>query len=55
MSAEDIQKVARRILTSPPALAARGNIKALPDLGDVQKALANDGRLPGSKRMSLFR
>uniref|UniRef100_U5ETP2 Mitochondrial-processing peptidase subunit alpha n=1 Tax=Corethrella appendiculata TaxID=1370023 RepID=U5ETP2_9DIPT len=55
ITAEDIQNVARRFLSSPPSLAARGEIKGLPDVKDIQAGFFNDGRLPGNKRLSLFR
>lgn len=55
ITAEDIQNVARRFLSSPPALAARGEIKGIPDVKDIQTALAGEGRLPGNRRLSLFR
>lgn len=56
ISAGDIQRIARRLLASPPALAARGQIKDLPELKDLQAGLLdNEGRLPGNKRLSLFR
>ncbi|XP_058818680.1 mitochondrial-processing peptidase subunit alpha [Topomyia yanbarensis] len=55
ITAEDIQNVARRFLSSPPALAARGEIKGIPDVKDIQTALASEGRLPGNRRLSLFR
>lgn len=56
ITSEDIQRVAKRFLASPPALAARGDIKGLPDLKDIQTGLVNlDGRLPTSSRLSIFR
>lgn len=56
ITAADIIRVARRLLASPPALAARGQIKGLPELKDLQAGLLdNEGRLPGNKRLSLFR
>lgn len=55
ITAQDVQRVARRILSSPPSLAARGDIKGLPELKDIQASLAGDGRLPNNKRLSLFR
>ncbi|XP_065076919.1 mitochondrial-processing peptidase subunit alpha [Ochlerotatus camptorhynchus] len=55
ITAEDIQNVARRFLSSPPALAARGEIKGIPDVKDIQTALGGEGRLPGNRRLSLFR
>ncbi|XP_053697886.1 mitochondrial-processing peptidase subunit alpha [Sabethes cyaneus] len=55
ITAEDIQNVARRFLSSPPALAARGEIKGIPDVKDIQTALTSEGKLPGNRRLSLFR
>lgn len=56
ITATDVQNIARRLLLSPPSLAARGQIKGLPELKDIQAGLNNtDGRLPGNKRLSLFR
>lgn len=56
VSSDDIQRIARRFLSSPPSLAARGEIKGLPDVKDIQAGLlSNEGRLPGNKRLSLFR
>lgn len=52
---DDIQRVARRFLSSAPALAARGQVQGLPSIKDVQAGLLhNQGLLPG-KRLSLFR
>ncbi|CRK87270.1 CLUMA_CG001072, isoform A [Clunio marinus] len=50
---EDIQRVARRFLSSAPALAARGQIQGLPSIKDIQAGLLQNGVLPG-KRLSLF-
>lgn len=56
VTAADIQRVARRFLSSPPAMAARGQLKDLPELKDIQAGLLHsEGRLPGNKRLSLFR
>lgn len=56
IQAEDIQRVAKRFLSSPPSLAARGNIQGLPEIKDIQLGLvSSDGRLPTNKRLSLFR
>lgn len=55
ITAEDIQNVAKRFLASPPALAARGEIKGIPEVKDIQTALASEGRLPGNRRLTLFR
>lgn len=55
ITTSDIKRIAHRILATPPSLAARGEINRLPDLKEVQVGIANDGRLPGNKRLSLFR
>lgn len=54
ISGEDIQRVARRFLSSTPALAARGQIQGLPSIKDIQAGILQNGVLP-SKRLSLFR
>lgn len=57
VSSADIQRVSRRLLASPPAIAARGQLKQLPDLKDLQAGiLNNEGKLPGGgRRLTLFR
>lgn len=56
ISKDDINRVARRLLKSPPCLAARGEIKAVPSMTDISNGLLDSqGRLPGSRRLSLFR
>lgn len=61
ITAEDIQRVAKRLLSSPPSVAARGNIKSIPSLKDIQNGLLNlDGSFSKSKlnrlpNLSLFR
>lgn len=58
ITAADIQRVARRMLATPPSLAARGEITEIHELADIQAGLLDsDGRIPGtgSKRMSFFR
>lgn len=54
ITSEDIQKVARRFLSSTPSLAARGQIQGLPSIKDIQAGILQNGVLPG-KRLSLFR
>lgn len=51
----DIQRVARRFLATPPALAARGDIRSLPEDKDIQSGLLKQGQLPSASRLSLFR
>lgn len=57
ISKDDIDRVARRLLKSPPCIAARGEVKAVPSITDIQNGLLDSqGRLPGSRsRLSLFR
>lgn len=56
ISKDDINRVARRLLKSRPCLAARGEVKIIPSLADIQNGLLDaQGRLPGSRRLSLFR
>uniref|UniRef100_A0A8W7PER5 Alpha-MPP n=1 Tax=Anopheles coluzzii TaxID=1518534 RepID=A0A8W7PER5_ANOCL len=55
ITAEDVQNVARKMLSSAPALAARGEIKGIPEVKDIHSALANEGRFPGNRRLTLFR
>lgn len=57
ISKDDIDRVARRLLKSPPCIAARGEIKTVPSIADIQNGLLDSqGRLPGSRsRLSLFR
>lgn len=57
ISKDDIDRVARRLLKSPPCVAARGEVKSVPSITDIQNGLLDSqGRLPGSRsRLSLFR
>lgn len=54
---DDIIRVARRLLKSAPSVAARGEVRAVPSIADIQAGLIDEhGRLPGSRsRLSLFR
>ncbi|XP_076754885.1 mitochondrial-processing peptidase subunit alpha [Xylocopa sonorina] len=54
---DHIRSVARRLLKSPPSIAARGEVRSVPSIGDIQAGLIDEqGRLPGSRsRLSLFR
>jgi len=53
---EDIVAVARRLLSAQPSVAARGDLRKLPVLDYVQQGLTDsDGRMPGSRKLSLFR
>lgn len=52
----DIQRVARRFLATPPALAARGDIRSLPDTKDLQSGLLKQTQASTTaSRLSLFR
>lgn len=51
---EDIQRVARRFLSSAPSLAARGQVSTAPSIKDLQAAILQNGNLPG-QRIKLFR
>ncbi|XP_034934529.1 mitochondrial-processing peptidase subunit alpha [Chelonus insularis] len=57
VSTNDIVRVARRLLKSPPSVAARGDINGIPSLAEIQAGLLDSqGRMPGSKnRLSIFR
>lgn len=59
MTADDIVRVAKRLLASQPSVAARGNIRGLPPLAEIQQGLIHTDtnsttsfRLPN---LSLFR
>uniref|UniRef100_A0A1L8E0U1 Mitochondrial-processing peptidase subunit alpha n=1 Tax=Nyssomyia neivai TaxID=330878 RepID=A0A1L8E0U1_9DIPT len=53
---EDIMRFAKRLLSSNASVAARGEIKGIPSTQDIQTGLGNtEGRLPNSRRLSLFR
>ncbi|XP_012288110.1 mitochondrial-processing peptidase subunit alpha [Orussus abietinus] len=54
---DDITKVVRRLLKSPPSVGARGEVRSIPSLAEIQAGFLDEqGRLPGSRnRLSLFR
>lgn len=53
---DDIVRVAKRLLSSQPAVAARGDLRKMPSLEYIQAGLiSRDGRLPSGKKLSLFR
>lgn len=54
---DEVRKVAKKLVSNKPAIAARGNIQKLPSFEDIQTAVLDvEGRLPGGKgRLSLFR
>ncbi|PSN38074.1 Mitochondrial-processing peptidase subunit alpha [Blattella germanica] len=57
VQADDIHRVARQLLKSQPSVAARGEIRKLPAMADIQAGLSDlEGKLPGNRgRISLFR
>lgn len=57
ISDTDIYRVARRLLKSPPSVAARGQVKSIQSIADIQAGLLDvQGRLPGSQtRLAFFR
>ncbi|XP_014233207.1 mitochondrial-processing peptidase subunit alpha [Trichogramma pretiosum] len=56
-TSDDIMRVAHRLLKSPPSVAARGEVRNVPSITDIQAGLLDSrGRVPGSRgRLSLFR
>lgn len=52
---DDIVAVAKRLLSSQPAVAARGDLRKMPSLEYIQAGfLDSEGRMP-SRKLSLFR
>lgn len=53
VTAEDVQRVAARMLKSRPALAVLGDLSKIPSLKDIDYALmpVNKGTLPRSSRL----
>ncbi|XP_063224768.1 mitochondrial-processing peptidase subunit alpha [Bacillus rossius redtenbacheri] len=54
---DDVVRVARKMLKSPPAVAARGSVTKLPSLEDIQAGLVSQtGKIPSRRgKLSLFR
>ncbi|CAB4064842.1 PMPCA [Lepeophtheirus salmonis] len=53
---DDLRRIARRMLTSKPSVAAVGEMKYLPSYKDIELALLDKkGSLPTHKAFSLFR
>ncbi|XP_059165431.1 mitochondrial-processing peptidase subunit alpha-like [Physella acuta] len=56
VTAQDIQRVASRMLKSKLSVAAYGSLSSLPAYEDMEAAvLSKDGRLPSKQSFSLFR
>ena len=54
IKAEDIKRVADKMLRSKPALAALGNLKKLPSYEQIQQGLHDrEGKMP--RKFSIFR
>ncbi|GLV41112.1 uncharacterized protein CBL_04636 [Carabus blaptoides fortunei] len=53
---DDIVQIARKLLSSQPSVAARGDLHKLPNLQYVQAGLLDaDGKVPRGRKLSLFR
>lgn len=53
---EDIIKVAKRLLSSQPCVAARGDLRKMPSLEYIQAGLIDsEGKMPSGRKLSLFR
>ncbi|KAJ8927741.1 hypothetical protein NQ314_019744 [Rhamnusium bicolor] len=53
---DDIVTVARRLLSSQPAVAARGDLRKMPSLEYIQAGLIDsEGKMPSGRKLSLFR
>eukprot|EP00099_Drosophila_melanogaster_P019101 NP_610333.1 uncharacterized protein Dmel_CG8728 [Drosophila melanogaster] len=55
VTAADIQRVAQRLLSSPPSVAARGDIHNLPEMSHITNAVSGSGRTGLGRRLSLFK
>ena len=53
---DDINRIARKMLTSKPSVAAIGSLKTLPSYKDIELGLLHkDGVMPKKKQFSVFR
>jgi processing peptidase subunit alpha len=53
---EDINRIAKKMLTSKPSVAAIGNLKNLPAYKDLELGLLHkDGQMPRKRQFSVFR
>ncbi|XP_017078214.1 mitochondrial-processing peptidase subunit alpha [Drosophila eugracilis] len=55
VTAADIQRVAQRLLSSPPSVAARGDIHNLPEMSHITNAVSGSARSGLGRRLSLFK
>ncbi|XP_024878412.1 mitochondrial-processing peptidase subunit alpha isoform X1 [Temnothorax curvispinosus] len=55
ISKDDINRVAQRLLKSPPCLAARGEVKAVPSMADIQNGLLDAQARKKVKAVPLIR
>jgi processing peptidase subunit alpha len=55
ITADDIRRVAKRMLQSKPAAAALGTLKNMPSYADISTALSTNGKLPSARKYNLFR
>lgn len=53
---EDINRIAKKMLTSKPAVAAIGSLKYLPTYKDIELGLIHkEGLMPRKRQFSIFR
>ncbi|KAH8319825.1 hypothetical protein KR074_007120, partial [Drosophila pseudoananassae] len=55
VTAADIQRVAQRLLSSAPSVAARGDIQNMPEMSQIKSAVSGSGRSGLGRRLSLFK
>ncbi|KAH8284558.1 hypothetical protein KR018_004298 [Drosophila ironensis] len=55
VTAADVQRVAQRLLSSAPSVAARGDIQNLPEMSQIKSAVSGSGRTGIGRRLSLFK
>ena len=55
VSVDDINRIAAKMLSSKPSVAAIGSLKSLPDYHDIELGLLDKkGMMPKKKKFSLF-
>ncbi|XP_041974153.1 mitochondrial-processing peptidase subunit alpha [Aricia agestis] len=55
ITAEDIVRVAKRMLSNKPAVAARGKLAHLPSFDEIQANMIGSNTAPQGRRLNLFR